>query len=119
MLALIKTSTAISNSLLVNLPSNPNLKSLAEQQREEMQEFIAQLQGEAMDRYARTHYCVMNSTRTTLVKDPGMARPLALANKKQAELVAKQVGGVVETLHNALRYLLNNANKSLKKTGGN
>lgn len=69
-------------------------------------QLVHMLQSQVSERIAKSHYCVMNAARTTIVKDPGLSQPFFTPYKKRAEEVAKSVRGVVETIHDALRYLL-------------
>jgi hypothetical protein len=88
-----------------------------EKQRLEEFQFLAQIQGEIAQKFAKNNYCVMNKERTTIVKDPGLNRPFHTPHKNRAEQVANQVGGVAETLHDALQYIMNHLGKKVKKGG--
>lgn len=76
-------------------------------EREQTKGLVHMLQASVSERIAKSNYCVMNPKRTSIVKDPGLGdKPFFTPHKKRAEQVAKSVGGVVETLHDALRHLL-------------
>lgn len=77
------------------------------------------MQAEFASKFAKSNYCVMNAKRTTVIKDPGLNRPFITPHKNRAEQVAKGVGGVVETLHDALQHIMNHLGSSSKKRGVN
>jgi len=61
------------------------------------------------DRKADQLYVVANPAKTTVVKDPGLERPFCTPNLKMAEDVARKVGGVVLTLADAIKTLMDRA----------
>lgn len=63
---------------------------------------------------AGTTYVVMSADRSTIVRDPGQDKPWSTKIKLRAEEVAKECGGVVETLKDALTYVM----KHPKNAGG-
>jgi hypothetical protein len=48
-----------------------------------------------------TLYVVMDKHRTTCIKQPGLSKPWSTKRIKHAQSVAKETGGVVETLRKA------------------
>lgn len=48
---------------------------------------------------------VMDKHRTTVVEQPGLSKPFSTKNRRYAELVAKEKGGVVEPLLTALKLV--------------
>lgn len=48
---------------------------------------------------------VMDKHRTTVVEQPGLSKPFSTKNRRYAEMVAKEKGGVVEPLLTALKLV--------------
>lgn len=47
----------------------------------------------------------MDKERSTVMKDPGMERVFSTQNKKFAEQIARESGGVIETLRDAIKLV--------------
>ncbi len=88
-------------------------KAREEAARQHLAEVKDKLVAYIMDIKAKSHFVVMDKERTTLLKDPGMERPFMSPNQKQAELIAREAGGVVETAEDALRIIIKHLDKKL------
>lgn len=53
-------------------------------------------------------FVILNRAGTSCLKDPGLNQPFSTSNRKQADLIAKESGGVVVTLSEGLNILTRN-----------
>lgn len=57
------------------------------------------------DAKAEQLFCVFSADKRSHVQAPGLGRPWVTKNRKQAELVAKEMGGVVVDLKKAIKLM--------------
>ncbi len=60
---------------------------------------------QVIEKSGRNVFVVMNKAGTTVLKDPGMDMPYHVRNKKIAEKVARESGGVAVDLETAIKQL--------------
>lgn len=67
-----------------------------------------------VDRIGAALFCVINKAGTTVVQDPATHKPFRHNNRKFAEMVAKEHGGVVVTVGEAIRIISDHNKAALK-----
>jgi hypothetical protein len=88
-----------------NEPNSPRIVASPSQfTPEDLEGCLARLH----DRKADEIFVIMNKSRTTVLKDPGLGRPFSTTLRKRAEQVQREAGGVVVTLGEAIKILITN-----------